>query len=933
MMKWQKIVVGSRELRKTTDGFFSSLFITLREYLCLLFPWLKPGRSFAFYLLPFALCLLPFILGCGREGLPKVPTPVVPTPVADLTGIPKDGNVQLEWTVPIVDTTGRELKALKTFEVYRREVPFFPPWEFSQDSERWTPDDSLAPFKVHKGALLTVLLKGNRAFLTSEVRTNLIDPATIKYIKIRLRIWADKLRGEAYQDSSKESQSVTPIEGYFLFIKDGDLAWDTDLSSIYEPVLTTSYTTYSSNLGLAKRKKFLIEADSAFHEYVLDMSTVPGWVGNITQVGLLLVYPGLHGSEDAETQGHRDGTERGERKVVSMFPEGKQEIEIDYIRPSAEKDSLATKYEQYPWFFTEDEEGWTIQSIEGLWDSEMVGSRDDVVTTLPRHPTTSLPIFGVAKGVLYAESQKGPLFLTSRAGIGLDTTKFNQLEIRLKVSGRKAEGSDTRIYENQGYLLFQTAVVPKWDLDVQSQYIPTVYTSYNPHFSTLNAPKRVPFSIRQQDTYMTYRFNMIAFPGWTGIIKRIGLLFPDVQKVFVDSIQVRYVQPPSTDKKSMGMEEREDTETGGHGDSTNREKEETSISSLSPASTSQKVIPRVESSFTSGTSQDPQDEEVREQVLARLPVSEDIYVPYETLPTSKERSFKPFKLASLQLDNPELTSVEKGRMTFTDSGQLINVDMEQIIKDLQIDLQNILPPEVPLKPWAKYEYYVLGSSGKRRHSEKSNVVTVEVSKDPAPPSHFTAKPDDGKIILQWQPVFLTEDGLKLRSFAGYNVYRSITKEKFPDKPVNATILTDTQLTDTGLINGQTYYYVVRAVRSTGVRLHESANSEEIAVAPIDLIPPAIPAGLKGTFLEDSVRLYWNPNLEKDFAGYRVYRSEQKTGKYIPLNDEPFPQASYRDFKIEKNKVYYYKIVAVDNNSPPNVSRESTIVEIGTTSEE
>ncbi|MCD1261048.1 fibronectin type III domain-containing protein [Paenibacillus athensensis] len=66
---------------------------------------------------------------------------------------------------------------------------------------------------------------------------------------------------------------------------------------------------------------------------------------------------------------------------------------------------------------------------------------------------------------------------------------------------------------------------------------------------------------------------------------------------------------------------------------------------------------------------------------------------------------------------------------------------------------------------------------------------------------------------------------------GYNVYRS-TQETGPFTKLNAAPVTETRYTDTGLNNGRTYYYVIRAVGS-GV---ESAGTRAVRGVPAVIDP-------------------------------------------------------------------------------------------------
>ena len=71
--------------------------------------------------------------------------------------------------------------------------------------------------------------------------------------------------------------------------------------------------------------------------------------------------------------------------------------------------------------------------------------------------------------------------------------------------------------------------------------------------------------------------------------------------------------------------------------------------------------------------------------------------------------------------------------------------------------------------------------------------------------------------------------------AGYNVYRSTTASG-PYSQVNIALVTASSYNDTGLTNLQEYYYVVRAVDSSG---NESADSNEAYAIPMSDLGAAL----------------------------------------------------------------------------------------------
>ncbi len=91
---------------------------------------------------------------------------------------------------------------------------------------------------------------------------------------------------------------------------------------------------------------------------------------------------------------------------------------------------------------------------------------------------------------------------------------------------------------------------------------------------------------------------------------------------------------------------------------------------------------------------------------------------------------------------------------------------------------------------------------------------------PAAPSGLIATAGDGSVDLNWNDNGETD-------LAGYTVYRSTTSGG-PYSAVNASLLTVSSYTDTGVVNGTTYYYVVTASDTSA---NESGNSNEASATP------------------------------------------------------------------------------------------------------
>ncbi|MBU1043858.1 MAG: gliding motility-associated C-terminal domain-containing protein [Candidatus Omnitrophica bacterium] len=98
-------------------------------------------------------------------------------------------------------------------------------------------------------------------------------------------------------------------------------------------------------------------------------------------------------------------------------------------------------------------------------------------------------------------------------------------------------------------------------------------------------------------------------------------------------------------------------------------------------------------------------------------------------------------------------------------------------------------------------------------------VTVTDTTAPLAPTGLTAVDGDGIINLNWSA---NQEG----DLAGYNLYRSLTSESGYSK-LNSGLITTISYQDTGLINGNIYYYKITAVDASN---NESLYSGEISVS-------------------------------------------------------------------------------------------------------
>ena len=309
----------------------------------------------------------------------------------------------------------------------------------------------------------------------------------------------------------------------------------------------------------------------------------------------------------------------------------------------------------------------------------------------------------------------------------------------------------------------------------------------------------------------------------------------------------------------------------------------------------------------------PAVETIAQHVQERQRSMEKIFdVAYDKLPEVRTASSN--AALKLAVVSPQEVQQPDGSYAFTDNGTF-----EVGEKDNK--------RTATLDEGARYAYQIEMTDRKHRKSTLATGTVVEIVKPLMPPRDLQAKSGDRTVELSWNPPLLTQDGQKARHLAEYRVFRAVAGEQFSDTPTVALPATQTNFIDQNLTNRQQYMYAIQAVASASSESAARNLSEAVAVTPLDTIPPAAPSGLVGVYLGKAVNLHWNQTQVSDFAGFNVYRSEQKDGDFVRLNNAPILNATYEDATAQQKKRYYYRVTTIDDETPPNESQPAvTLVE-------
>jgi fibronectin type 3 domain-containing protein len=160
---------------------------------------------------------------------------------------------------------------------------------------------------------------------------------------------------------------------------------------------------------------------------------------------------------------------------------------------------------------------------------------------------------------------------------------------------------------------------------------------------------------------------------------------------------------------------------------------------------------------------------------------------------------------------------------------------------------------------------------------------------PAAPTGLSAVAGDAHITLTWAAA---------SGAASYSVYRGTASSSYDPNPV-ALGITSTNFQDGGVVNGTSYYYVVRAVNGAG----EGQSSNEASATP--QAPPAAPTSLTAAGSDGQISLSWHSATGA--ASYTVHRGTS-SGSYTTMVSG-ITATSYVQTGLTNGTTYYFVVTA------------------------
>ncbi len=223
-----------------------------------------------------------------------------------------------------------------------------------------------------------------------------------------------------------------------------------------------------------------------------------------------------------------------------------------------------------------------------------------------------------------------------------------------------------------------------------------------------------------------------------------------------------------------------------------------------------------------------------------------------------------------------------------------------------------------------FRYAVRFFSRKHRAAGLSNQVFLAPVPLPDPPSGFSSEIEMDCIRVRWIAPVENSDGSRPARIQGYDIYRSQDPAAFPPAPLNGQPLQQTEFADRQFEFDQTYYYRVVLIGSLHNPRAETLPSPTLRVVATDTFPPGAPRNFNVIVDGGTAVLLWVAPVEKDVAGYKIYRQDDASAEKLSIHSGLITALSYRDGTVRVGKEYHYSVTAVDTHGNEGPPAQSTV---------
>uniref|UniRef100_A0A0N5D1Z0 non-specific serine/threonine protein kinase n=1 Tax=Thelazia callipaeda TaxID=103827 RepID=A0A0N5D1Z0_THECL len=205
------------------------------------------------------------------------------------------------------------------------------------------------------------------------------------------------------------------------------------------------------------------------------------------------------------------------------------------------------------------------------------------------------------------------------------------------------------------------------------------------------------------------------------------------------------------------------------------------------------------------------------------------------------------------------------------------------------------------------------------------VVAKDSFDPPGPPSTPDVTGyDRNQISLSWKPP--QNDGGS--PILGY-IIEKFEKSGSDWVAIKTRLIRGTETTVTGLMEGETYQFRVRAINLAGEG-QPSGSTEPTICRPFICVPGAPDQPRIGKITKDSVELTWNRPLKDGGApieGYIIERREAGKSDWILCNDKPVRDAHFVVKPLKENEEFEFRVKAVNCVGTGEPSKPTDMVRV------
>ena len=207
-----------------------------------------------------------------------------------------------------------------------------------------------------------------------------------------------------------------------------------------------------------------------------------------------------------------------------------------------------------------------------------------------------------------------------------------------------------------------------------------------------------------------------------------------------------------------------------------------------------------------------------------------------------------------------------------------------------------------------YRVRAVNSAGNSAYSNEASATPVS---PPPPPINLFAVPvSSSEINLTWTDQSTNETGFQIERKTGIGGTYAL---------IGTAAANATTYNSTGLADGTTYYYQVRAVNSAG----NSAYTNQAATTT----PISTPANLSATAVSSSqINLTWTDQSTSE-TGFRIERKTGAGGTYAQIGTVAANATAYNDSGLAEGTMYFYRVRALGNLGNSAASNEASATTI------